>query len=403
MPLRIDPATLPPPLLASEPGSFAHDTMKRRVPGILQQTIAADAVPSGRTALEALYAEMTGGQLRGLIEAAGDRPFWDAATAGHIGRAWLDCPWFFAETFFYRRVLEATGYFQHGPGSGVDPFGATKKAEWAPQAAPAAVAAVYERLPIDTGERFCALLQASLWGNRIDLSLPVAAHLGAQHVDSDHLLVDDSETVWALLRSRSRSRSSIALIADNTGTELALDLALVDFLLATGLAGQVTLYLKPQPFFVSDAMPADVELGLAALATGAPSCQRLVADLRRHLAARRLRLATHGFFASSLFYFELPNDLFDDLRRASLVIVKGDLNYRRLCGDARWPHTTPFNQVTSYFPAPMVALRTFKADLVVGLEPGVAGRIQADDPDWLINGRRGVIQANVQTFEPSNV
>jgi hypothetical protein len=253
--------------------------------------------------------------------------------------------------------------------------------------------------------RFFALFHASLWGNRIDLSLPVAAHLGTHNVDAEHLLVDDSEAVWARLHSRSRSRprSSIALIADNTGTELALDLALVDFLLSMGEAGEVTVYLKPQPFFVSDAMPADVEIGLAALAKGAPSCQRLAADVRRHLAAGRLRLATHWFFPSSLFYFELPDDLFDALAAAGLVIVKGDLNYRRLCGDARWPHTTPFAQVTSYFPAPLVALRTFKADLVVGLAPDVAERIQAEDPQWLVNGRRGVIQANVGTFERLNV
>ncbi len=397
MPLRIDPATLPPPLLASEPGSFARDTMLRRVPGILRQTITANAVPTARTGLEDLYAEMTEGQLRRLNEAADDRSFWDAAAARHIGRPWPDCPWFFAETYFYRRVLEATGYFQPGPGQGVDPFGATKNAEWSPTAAPAAVAALNERLPIDTGARFFALLHASLWGNRIDLSLPVAAHLGAYHVDAEHLLVDDSEAVWELLRplTRPQPRSAIALIADNTGTELALDLALVDFLLATGLAAQVTLYLKPQPFFVSDTMPADVEIGLIALTEGAFSCQRLAADVRRHLDSGRLLLVTHWFFASSLFYFELPDDLFVDLAAADLVIVKGDLNYRRLCGDAHWPHTTPFAQVTSYFPAPMVALRTFKSDLVVGLAPGVSERIQAQDPEWLVNGRRGVIQANV--------
>ncbi len=399
-PRRIDPAFLPPPLLASEPGSFAYDTVTQRLPDILRRTIATNAVPAAAGALQDLHAEMTGGRLRGLLEMAEDRTFWDEVCAPHIGLPWLDCPWFFAETFFYRRILEATGYFQPGPGQGVDPFAATKSAEWAPDAAPAAIAALAARLPEATRDRFSTLFHASLWGNRIDLSLPVAAHLGTENVDREHLLVDDSDAVWRLLEQRP---GAIAFIADNTGTELAMDLTLIDFLLSAGLVGRITLYLKPQPFFVSDAMPADIEIGLSALAAGSAAGRQLAASVRRHLAAGSLRLATHWFFPTSLFYFDLPGDLFIDLAGQTLVIIKGDLNYRRLCGDARWAPTTSFGQVTAYFPAPLVALRTFKAELVVGLAPGEAGRIQAEDPDWLVNGRRGVIQANLHPLRASGL
>ena len=55
-------------------------------------------------------------------------------------------------------------------------------------------------------------------------------------------------------------------MADNTGTELLMDMALIDFLLETGLAAEVHLHLKPQPFFVSDAMIQDLADGLDALA-----------------------------------------------------------------------------------------------------------------------------------------
>jgi damage-control phosphatase, subfamily III len=51
--------------------------------------------------------------------------------------------------------------------------------------------------------------------------------------------------------------------------------------------------------------------------------------------------------------------------------------------------------VVADFPAPLVALRTLKAEVVVGLPPGVAERERAADPLWLVNGRRGVIQARV--------
>jgi hypothetical protein len=42
-------------------------------------------------------------------------------------------------------------------------------------------------------------------------------------------------------------------------------------------------------------------------------------------------------------------------------------------------------------PSPFLALRTLKAELIVGLEEGQAERLAAEDPDWRINGRRGLV------------
>src|SRR4051812_14307792 len=108
---------VPPPLHTGDLGSFAHDTLARRVPAILAETRRRiePLPPDAARALDALDAELRTGRLRALQEPAADRPFWDAAAAPHVGRSWLDIPWYFAESFFYRRVLEATGYFRAGP------------------------------------------------------------------------------------------------------------------------------------------------------------------------------------------------------------------------------------------------------------------------------------------------
>ena len=397
-PFRIDPTLLPPPIMTSDPGSFAHYTLKVRVPAILRETIELNAFPPAIQAdLEVLHAELTGGKVRGLCENTSDRLFWNQVSAPYIGRSWLEVPWYWAEAFFYRRVLEATRYFQPGPWQGFDPYAVKKQAEWEPNAAPATVTALLDSLPPDTEERFYRLLHASLWGNRADLSYAVAAHLGSTappHTEQSNLLIDDSAALFRFLRLRPCRR--IALIADNAGTELLMDLALSDFLLAEGLAQEVTFHLKPQPFFVSDAMVQDVIAGMAALKQGGPAAQALGQRLTGYLADERLRLATHWLYATSLFYFQLPDDLYTELAAMDLVVVKGDANYRRLLGDAHWPPMADFGQLTAYFPAPLVALRTFKSELVVGLRPGQAEQLQAEDPEWLVNGRRGVIQARLE-------
>jgi hypothetical protein len=396
-PAQIDLAALPPPILTSTPGSFARYTFVERVPAILRETITLNRFPGEiRCDLEELHVEVTGGPIRGLREDAADRDFWNTVSAPYLGRGWLDVPWYWGEAFFYRRILEATRYFQPGLWRGRDPFGSKKSTELTPEAAPRATDGLLHRLPDDPIAQFERLVQGSLWGNRTDLSYEAAARLGrptGSDEERANLLVDDTPALWDFLRTGERRR--VALIADNAGTELLMDLALVDFLLDRDLVGEIHLHLKPHPFFVSDAMPEDLTAGLDALGAGGEMAAALARSLRAHLARGRLRPFVHWHYGTSLFFFQLPEDLRDVLAGMDLVIVKGDANYRRLLGDAQWPPTTSFREATRYFPAPLVAVRTLKAEIIVGLKPGEAERLGAEDAAWLVNGKRGVVQARL--------
>ena len=396
-PSRMFPTDLPPAIRTSDVNSFAHFTLKERVPGILRESLGLNGFPEDiRRALEDLHLELTEGVTREVREEAPDRAFWNAVSAPHIGRSWLDVPWYWAEAYFYRRLLEATRYFQPGPWQWVDPFGPKKEAELSPEAAPAAAKALLTRLADEPKANFELLLHASLWGNRIDLSYEVATSLGrpdGEREERGNLLVDDTATLWDYLRTRSLRR--IAILTDNAGTELLMDLLLADYLLGQNLAAAVYLHLKPHPFFVSDAMFRDVFAGLKALEKTDEMTRALAQRLRRQLAQNRLCLFTHWHYGTCLFYFQLPDELHSTLGGMDLVVVKGDANYRRLLGDAHWPPTTSFARVTGYFPAPVVALRTLKAEIIVGLRPGAAEELQAEDPAWLVNGRRGVVQLRI--------
>ncbi|RCN37360.1 hypothetical protein ANCCAN_16752 [Ancylostoma caninum] len=87
-------------------------------------------------------------------------------------------------------------------------------------------------------------------------------------------------------------------------------------------------------------------------------------------------------------------ELYRELTEASIIIFKGDLNYRKLVGDREWPYETPFKTaLCGFLPAPVLAVRTLKAETVAGLPEDVAERMR-NEPDrkWMITGDYGVAQ-----------
>lgn len=391
------PATenqLPPPLMTSEPGSFARSTIAERKPQIIRQVIADNRYPADiAEALGVLREEIASQPMQPLREQAPDVNDWNQELSKYQGRTWLEVPWYFAEVFFYRKLLEAVRYFQPGPWQGHDPFGQQKR-----QQELAAVARLAEGCGqlagLETGVVFEALLHSSLWGNRADLSnltVREQTHAGLTARSERHnLLIDHTEQVHALLAGGVRR---VDFINDNVGLDLLFDLALADFLLSQGWAQQVAFHLKNQPFFVSDAMPSDVRAVVALLCdSDDPAVQALGRRLHVHLTTQGLILKTDPFWTSYLMFRDMPPTIRQDMALASLVIIKGDVNYRRLLDDRHWPYTTRMEDVVDYFPTSLLVLRPLKGEILVGLEPGQAERLAAEDPAWLINGKRGLIQ-----------
>lgn len=382
----------PPPLMTSDPGSFARHTILERKPQIIRQVIQDNAYPPDIVhALDALREEIAAQPLQPLREPAADTAGWNSALAAYAGKTWLELPWYFAETFFYRKLLEATRYFQSGAQR--DPFKIQKDQQIAGDIQ--RLAGEWEQFSgLEAQALFEVLLHSCLWGNRTDLSnftVKVKARGGLAARQERHLiLIDHTEQVRDLLSKRVRR---VDFINDNVGSDIIFDLALADFLLRQGWVGEIHLHLKHQPFFVSDAMPQDVRHTVAQLkAAPAPALAALGLRLEGCLEAHQLQLHTDPFWTSWQMFRHMPPGLHSQLAQSDLVCLKGDVNYRRLLDDLHWPHTTPLEEVSAYFPAPFVTLRTLKGEIMVGLPPGQAEALQAEDPTWLINGKRGVIQ-----------
>lgn len=381
---------LSPPLMSSE--SFARYTMLHRLPSIVADAIAENEYPPKViTTLHALGNEIANQAIAPLTENAPDTAGWNQAWETYQGRTWLEIPWYFAESYFYRRLLEATRYFQPGDWQGRDPFEVRKRRALEAGIASRMLSEVLMAGRRDEGECFVTLLHASLWGNRADLSnIALAARpeddLG--HSAGDNLLIDHIEATWALVASGCLCR--VDFICDNAGLETLLDLALAGFLLEKGLCQQIVFHLKAQPFFVSDTMVKDIYPMLAALRQ-ADGAAALAVRLEAYRRDGQWSLRDDSFWTSWLGFREMPIHIRGELGKSDLIILKGDLNYRRLLNDRLWPPTTRLEDVTGSFPAPFLALRTLKAEIIVGLQEGQAEALAADEPDWLVNGRRGLI------------
>jgi uncharacterized protein with ATP-grasp and redox domains len=394
---------VPPPLRGADAGSFAEHSIVHRLPHIAQRVVADNPLTTAmRYRIADLIAAIPHRTLEAFTDpAAPDMPGWLDYVHPYLDQNWLQVPWFLAETYFYRRLIAITDFFR----TGFDPF-ATEKQQGLHTTVGRgqALATQAHRLRADgwLPEAFIHLLTLALWGNQADMSLwapddaTQPSHMQADH-PHEHLVVNEAEAVAHYLTTLQDTQRAEALcvdcLLDNAGFELLGDLCLTDYLLSTAQVRTMRFHAKLHPTFVSDAMMADVHTTIAWLRHHADSALRTLGErLHAYVRHRRLLLYTHPFWTSPLPMWEMPDDLRALLAEADLVMAKGDANYRRALGDAHWPLTTPLADVVSYFPAPLVFLRTCKAEVIAGLSSAQVHELHLRDPAWLTNGAWGVIQ-----------
>jgi Damage-control phosphatase ARMT1-like domain len=396
---------LPPELLNDDPGGYAWGVWHDRTPRLISQI--RDAHPYGaaqRGALDSLWQEVSQGPIQPLDSGAHGADQWaswaaaddEGTSAGktYLGLYWAQASFLWSESYFFRRLLEAVGFFKPGPWYYVDPFGYLKTAELHDQNAETVLAAIGDLDALPAAEQAQAKLLASLWGNRADLGFRIG-RIGQQgepeqgDPEQAGLVADQSAEVQAALEAAA----DIILVADNAGRELLADLVLIDHLLTGNQDRTVSLHLKPYPYYVSDATTADAAACLDRL-TRTKASASTAARLKTAAAEGRFRFSTHEFYCAPLPYHRMPADLAAQFLQVSLTIMKGDLNYRRLVGDRAWPPSTPFGDAVSYFPGPVAALRTLKSDVITGLDHATISMLGGAEGSWRTDGSHALIQWN---------
>nr|CAD7593467.1 unnamed protein product [Timema genevievae] len=336
----------------------------------------------------------------------------DQRKAGHQELRWFGTVWLYAECYMYRRMWQIFELTQSL--AQFDYFRKLKRNSL--MFSLDGCVAVCDRLIIELNrqkvplsevkEMFGRILKLSLWANKFDMSISLGVSTGptsdpldlASH-NQDYLLVDQSELIWDTLTGTPNTNHLLDFVLDNAGFELFADLCLADFLCTFGLVSKIRFHAKTMPWFVSDATLRDVEWTVKTLGevgSYSQSVPELASRWQGYIKSGVWELLASDFwtlpYVFSAMEMKDPN-LYDLLRESSLVLFKGDLNYRKLTGEINWPPTHSLHMALKGFhPTNVAILRTLKADTVCGLGPGQAEMAEEKDTDWNLTGKYGLIQ-----------
>ncbi|KAJ5038470.1 uncharacterized protein L3040_007328 [Drepanopeziza brunnea f. sp. 'multigermtubi'] len=360
--------------------------------------------------------------------------------------SWFNIPWLYAECYLYRRI--ATSFALSKYWKSYDVFAVQKMSTFR-SSRPAVIelAGRYHELINEMKSKdeksekeiaevekilFMEMCEICLWGNATDLSLLTSLTYEdiqklqgseARKNSEKNIIVNDLEAAYDTLKKAKvdgKKYRQVDIVLDNAGFELYVDLILAGFLLSANLATNVILHPKSIPWFVSDVLPGDFAALLNALAApqafySTPSADEQAADKKptplnqkeidelsflfsewsKFHAEGQLTLRSNRFWTEGGSFWRLPGTaprLHADLKESELVIFKGDLNYRKLTGDGMWDPTTPFTEAIGPLGpgsgVNVLALRTCKADVVVGLKPGQDEELRAMEGGGGESGKR---------------
>ena len=293
---------IPDPIYSDVPGTWAYDTMSRRVDEEILQRTYEDNKETWETEefasifqrFQDLRTELQNAATTNLAlppvppEGCSDLRKtewneWKQILDPFVSKddTWLTAPWMVTEFYVYRKLLiDVIGYWDEfdrfagdgktkNPGYLYDPFAKQKRAGLESSVASAeSVLAKINNLvdadAIDQGTKLATSI--ALWGNKMDLSLwPADTKTATKDIFSaildkaqEGLLHDDSDRLVGYVEKlRAKGGGNIDIIVDNAGFELITDLALGQYLVESGIAKCVTFQLKSHPTFVSDALEKD--------------------------------------------------------------------------------------------------------------------------------------------------
>ncbi len=368
--------------------SFAYYTLHQRLPYIIANVISDQHLTKRQIQqLNQLSFEVSNGYISEINSLTKEEyQFWNVFFEQELGKTYSEVPFFKVEAYFYRRIMQIMGY----PATYADPFKKIKQDSITEN-----TAFIHQLSTlIRDDSKMEVLLKASLWGNSADLSQINTSGTFTNAAERGSLIIDDTTALEIFVKT-NKPLKRVDYVADNAGIELLTDLFLIDHLISEYHTAQIVLHLKSYPTFVSDATIEDA-LWLIdyLLDIGNVTVQQIAYRIKQFVSEGRIIVENGLFWNSPCHFTEFPLPLKQDFCSSSLIIFKGDANYRRLFEDRNWPLTEPVEKHLRYLENNTLVLRTLKSELMLGLSSEQVRLLNELDKNWLTNGEHGMIMFN---------
>lgn len=218
-------------------------------------------------------------------------------------------------------------------------------------------------------------LDFSMRGNSHDLSQN--EELYRENKNSKDIICDDRLKILSFLQQKE-TYEKLVIIPDNGSVEFFADISLALFLLSTNKFKTVVFKMNSRPKFVSDVTKRDYEL-LKSFLKRDRLAEYLFGSYEK---SGRLLFEYNEAYTQIPYVKDFPESEIKDLKSADLVVVKGDLNFRRFLLDGDCDHKFPLESLLPEKLArqKFIFLRMIKSSLVAGLT-----EIQAEEVSNIIN------------------
>lgn len=295
-----------------------------------------------------------------------------------------NAPFFESEILFYHALLAQKRYFSNY----YDFFATEKKdsllnsqAKFIENLNSLFDSKVQEHLDKDT---FHDCIRYCLSANTSDLSQLNAKERFNYEAGDIRILHYDTDVLYEYITDDGKKFHRFDIVCDNAGKELFSDLYLACYFLHNNIVDKVVFHLKPYPFFISDATKEDFGFMMNAVTQygGSASAQQC----REYIREKKIEIEDNNFWATPLCFKDMPTndaykELYKQLCNSDLIIVKGDLNYRRLVEDKDWNYTYSFAERTQtvFGHAPIFAPRVIKSDVLIGISEAAYETARSSD------------------------
>lgn len=381
---RIDNSTLPENIYDEITGlnsSFAPYTIEKRFPKIISDLLKQIENKKFEKELEDLKTISTVDYIFGQHK---EYKIWNKYIARYVDKSILDVPFIFAEFYFYWKIIEKTKYFENK----IDPFKIQKQES--SYKAVNSIATLIDFIndkSISIQNKWEKIFINLLWSNREGDLSQISMQSANKSNEIENILINDISETFTFIKNNCYQ---IDFILDNSGYELSATLVLVYFLLENDLVKDINLHAKKYPFFVSDTTKEDINFILDIFKKHDNKNTQYVAKKLEIFFGNNIKIFDDSFWCEPLYFSDerIKNSLY----RSHLVIIQGDLNYRRLIGDRLWAYDMDIKMLTKYFPTNVLIVRTLKSEVLVNIPLDKIKEISQKNKKWLVDGSYGIIQ-----------